>query len=180
MSDTLLYSPRRNGVAKLAVQIAKRCQKFFNKTSECSPETYIDKVLFSHTKSSNSRGNTTANVLLGQSLRNPMLGFHDVGQNFIYKLTVNHEPRELTYIIWKGRNTAWFHDNNRSNLANDGKIAPIPTTTEIKTETAPNNSNGVRKFRCPVFTPYDYFNAIPTELNPTQQKATVRSKRNWT
>ena len=36
---------------------------------------YIDKVLFSHRKSSNARGDTPAKVLLGKKVRNPVVGF---------------------------------------------------------------------------------------------------------
>ena len=56
----------------------------------------------------------------------------------MYKSTSNHEPKELTYIIRKGRNTAWFHDNNRTILANDGQIASLPSSDVVKVEPQPN------------------------------------------
>ena len=142
-TDTPLYSPRSNGLAERAVQTMKRSLKFYNKNIGCTLSTYIDKVLFSHRNSSNARGSTPAKLLLGRSLRNPILGFYDVGEKVIYKPTVNHEPRELTYIIRKGRNTAWLHDNNRPILASDGQIAPLPRTTDVKTEPSPNNGSDV-------------------------------------
>ena len=58
----------------------------------------------------------------------------------MYKPTVNLDPRELAYIIRKSRNTAWLYDNNRTILVSDGQIAPMPTTTEFKTE--PSSDNG--------------------------------------
>ena len=124
-SDAPLYSPRSNGLAKRAVQTSKRSLKIFNENIGCSLGIYIYKVLISHRNSLNARGNTPAKLLLGRSLRNPILGFYDIGQKVMYKPTVNHEPWELTYIIAKGRNTAWLHDNNRSILASDGQIKNV-------------------------------------------------------
>ena len=56
----------------------------------------------------------------------------------MYKPTSNHEPKELTYIIPKGQNTAWLHDNNRTILASDGQIAPLPSSSVVKAELQPN------------------------------------------
>ena len=61
----------------------------------------------------------------------------------MYKPTSNHEPKELTYIIRKGRNTAWLHDNNRTILASDGQIAPLPTSSVVKAEPQPNIGHDV-------------------------------------
>ena len=44
----------------------------------------------------------------------------------------------MTYIIRKGRNTAWLHDNNRTILASDGQIAPLPSSDIVKAEPQPN------------------------------------------
>ena len=100
--------------------------------------TYIDKVLFSHGNSSNARGDTPSKLLLGKNLRNPVVGFYEVGEIVMYKPTSNHEPKELTYIIRKGRNTARLHDNNRTILASDGQIAPLPSSSVVKAEPQPN------------------------------------------
>ena len=132
--DTPLYSPRSNGLAERAVQTLKRSLKFYNKDIGCSLTTYIDKVLFSHRNFSNARGDTPAKLLLGKNLRNPVVAFYEVGENVMYKSTSNHEPKELTYIIRKGRNTAWLHDNNRTILASDGQIASLPTSSVVKAE----------------------------------------------
>ena len=97
------------------------------------------------------------------------------------KATFYHEPREFTYFSCKERNTAWLHYNNRTILASDGCIAPIPTTMEFKTQPPPKNGNDVTEVPLsPVFTASDDFNAISTELSPTQAKATERRKRNPT
>ena len=56
----------------------------------------------------------------------------------MYKPTSNHEPKEFTYIIRKGRNTAWLHDNNRTILASDGQIAPLSSSSVVKAEPQPN------------------------------------------
>ena len=114
--DTPLYSPRSNGLAERAVQTLKRSLKFYNKDIGYSMTTYIDKVLFSHRNSSNARGDTPAKLTLGKNLRNPVVGFYEVGEKVMYKSTSNHEPKELPYIIRKGRNTAWLHDSNRTIL----------------------------------------------------------------
>ena len=136
--DTPLYSPRNNGLAESAVQTMKRSLKFYNKDIGCSLTTYIDKVLFSHRNSSNARGDTPAKLLLGRNLRNPVVGFYEVGEKVLYKPTSNHEPKELTYIIRKGRNTAWLHDNNRTILASDGQIASLTSSDAKKVELQPN------------------------------------------
>ena len=44
----------------------------------------------------------------------------------------------MTYIIRKGRNTAWLHDNNRTVLASDGQIASLPSTNVVNVEPQPN------------------------------------------
>ena len=80
---------------------------------------------------------TNAELLLGKNLRNPVVGFYEVNEKVMYKPTSNHEPKELTYIIRKGRNTAWLH-NNRTILASDGQIAPLPSSSIVKVEPQPN------------------------------------------
>ena len=136
--DTPLYSPRSNGLAKRAVQTLKRSLKFYNKDIGCSLITYLDKILFSHRNSSNARGDTPAELLLGKNLRIPVVGFYEVGEKVMYKPTSNHEPKELPYIIRKGPKTAWLHDNNRIILARDGQIAPLPSSSVVKAEPQPN------------------------------------------
>ena len=71
-------------------------------------------------------------------MRNPVVGFFEVGEKVLYKPTSNHEPKELTYIIRKGRNTAWLHDNNQTILASDGQIASLPSSEAKKVELQPN------------------------------------------
>ena len=72
-------------------------------------------------------------------MRNPVVGVFEVGEKVLYKPTSNHEPNELTYIISrKGRNTAWLHDNNRTILASDGQIAPLPSSSVVNVEHQPN------------------------------------------
>ena len=137
-NDTPLYSPRSNGLAERAVQTLKRSLKVYNKDIGCSLTIYLDKILFSHRNSSNARGDTPAKLLLGKNLRNPVVGFYEVGEKVMYKPTSNHEPKELTYIIRKGRNTAWLHDNNRTILASDGQIAPLPSSSVVNVEHQPN------------------------------------------
>ena len=56
----------------------------------------------------------------------------------MFKPTSNLEPEEFTYIIRKGRNTAWLHDNNRTNMASDGQIASLPSSDVVKVERQPN------------------------------------------
>ena len=136
--DTPLFSPRSNRLAERAVQTLKRSLKFYNKDIGCSLTTYLDKVLFSHRNSSIARGNTPAKLLLGINLRNPVVGFFEVGEKVLHKPTSNHEPKELTYIIRKGRNTAWLHGNNRIILVSDGQIAPLPSSSVVKAEPQPN------------------------------------------
>ena len=120
---THLCIRRKQWLAERAVQTLKRSMKFYNKDIGCSLTTYIDKVLFSHRNASIARGDTPAKFLLRKNLRNPVVGFYEVGEKVMYKPTLNHEPKELIFIIRKGRNTAWLHDNNRTILASDGQIA---------------------------------------------------------
>ena len=56
----------------------------------------------------------------------------------MYKPTSNYELKELTYIIRKGRITAWLHDNNLTIFASDGQIAPLPSSSVVKAEPQPN------------------------------------------
>ena len=140
--DTPLYSPRSNELTERAVQTLKRSLKFYNKDIGSSLTTYIDKILFSHRNSSNARGDTPAKLLLGKNLRNHVVGIYEVGEKVMYKPTSNHEPKELTYIIRKGRNTSWLHDNNRTILASDGQIAPLPSSN-VKLEPQPNIGHDV-------------------------------------
>ena len=119
---THLYPPESNEVAARAVQSLQRSLKLFKKDIGCSLSTYIDKCLFSQKIPSNARGETPAKLLPGINLRNPVVGFYKVGEKVLYKPTSNHELKEeLTYIIRKGRNTAWLH-NHRTFLASDRHI----------------------------------------------------------
>ena len=71
-------------------------------------------------------------------MRNPVVGFFEVGEKVLYKRTSNNEPTELTYVIRKRRNTAWLHENNRTFLASDGKLASLPSSDVVKVEPQPN------------------------------------------
>ena len=77
--DTPLYLPRSNGLAMRVVQTMERSLKFYIKVIGCSLTTFIDNVLFSHRNSSTGRGDTPAELLLGKNLRNPVVGFCEVG-----------------------------------------------------------------------------------------------------
>ena len=47
----------------------------------------------------------------------------------------------MTYIIRKGRDTAWLHDNHyRTILAWDAQIAPLPTDADVKQEAEPERA----------------------------------------
>ena len=94
--------------------------------------------MFSQRKSSNARGDTPAKLLLRKNLRKPVVGFYEVGEKVMCKPTSNHEPKALAYIIRKGRNTAWLHGKNRTFLASDGQIAPLPSSSVVKAEPQPN------------------------------------------
>ena len=90
----------------------------------------------------------------------------------MYKPPVNYEPLELIRIIGKGQNTAWLHDNSRTNLAADGQLAPKATTTDFKTEPSLNNGKYVANNTSQaVLTPSNNFKTLPTGLIPTQPKA---------
>ena len=91
-----------------------------------------------HRNSSNTRGDTPAKLLHGKNLRNPVVGFYEVGEKLLYKPTSNHEPKELTYIIRKRRNMVWLHDNNRTVLASDGQIASLPSSDVVEVEPQSN------------------------------------------
>ena len=76
------------------------------------------------------------NCCLEKTLETLLLFLFEV--EVMYKPTSNHEPKELTFITRKGRNTAWFHDNNRTILASDGQIEPLPSSNVVKVEPQPN------------------------------------------
>ena len=46
----------------------------------------------------------------------------------------NHEPKEMTYILRKRRNRAWFHYNNRTILISDGQFASLPSSELVIVE----------------------------------------------
>ena len=180
-SDAPIYSLKINGLANRACQILKRYLKVFNRNIGCSMGTYFDKVLFSHGNSSNARGKTEMKLLLGRSLRIPILDFCVVGEKAMYTLSVNLEPLELTYIIRKRRKTTWLLNNNRTIPASNGKFAPIPISVEFKTKPSPTNGKDVTKVPLsPVLTPSDDYHTVLTEVNLTKQKTTDRLKRNRT
>ena len=71
-------------------------------------------------------------------MRNPVVGFYELGEKVLYKATSNHEQKELTYTIRKGRNTAWLHDNTRTIFASDAQIASLPSSDVEKVKSQPN------------------------------------------
>ena len=70
-------------------------------------------------------------------MRDTVDGFYEVDEKVLYKPTSNHEPKEMPYIIRKGQNTAWLHDNPTI-LASDGQIASLPSSDLVKVEPQPN------------------------------------------
>ena len=82
-SDTFLYSPTSNGLVERAVQILNRSLNFSSKYFGYCFGTNMDKVVFSHRNSSNTRGITPAKLLLRRSLWNPIFGFNDDGLKFM-------------------------------------------------------------------------------------------------
>ena len=137
--ESPLYSPRSNGLAERAVQTLKRALKFFDKSLGCSFNAYLQKVLLTHRNSSTSRGSTPAQLLLGKSPRLPIADFYNTGEKVIYKATSNHDAKEMTYVIRKGRNTIWINDDGRNILASDSqvvpKVEPEQNTTQQQTPT---------------------------------------------
>ena len=129
--ETPTYNPQSNGLAERAVKTVKKALKFFNPLMRCSLETYLQKILFSHHNSATSRGKTPAELLFGRVLRVPVANDFNIGEKVIYKANTANPPKQATYIVRKGRNTAWLSSNNNTFLASENQIGRFPDGEQI-------------------------------------------------
>ena len=53
-----------------------------------------------------------------------------------HKHTSNHEPKGLTHLVRKRRNTAWLKDIRLTVLASDGKVATLLTSDPSESGTS--------------------------------------------
>ena len=96
-------------------------------------------------------------------MKNPVVGLFEVGEKVLCKPTTNPEPKELTYIIRKGRNTAWLHDNNGTNLVCDWQISSLLSSEVVKV--GPENNIGHDAIQDPVTSKTSKTNALSPVLS---------------
>ena len=83
------------------------------------------------------RGQTPAELMLGQNVRIPIAVPYPVGESVLFKPTVKSSAEKVTYVIRAGRNTAFIRTcDERTLLASDNQIAPSGSDRQIICEDA--------------------------------------------
>ena len=72
--------------------------------------------------------------MFNRPLRTPLVYPFNIGEKVIYKPHNNIQPKEVEFIVRKGRNTAWIRDQDRTIHASDAQITKIPVVVSIKQE----------------------------------------------
>ena len=137
------YNPRSNGSAERAVQTVKSALKCWNEFKlHYDFNTYLQKILFHHRISSNSRGKSPAEIIFGRQLRAPITTKYQQGQPIWYKANTDTQPVEGKFVMTKGNNTSIviFDNNNQSHVTLVGNNQ-ISSRNDNPRSYDPNTSN---------------------------------------
>jgi hypothetical protein len=120
------YNPRSNGLAERGVKTIKDAMKTYNASKhEFTP--WLQKILLHHRCTAVSRGKSPAEILFGKKLRLPVVSNFEMGETVGYKAHQDEEVRPMTYLMTKGRNTAYIvNEADRLILASTNQLAPLP------------------------------------------------------
>ena len=136
---TPIYNPRSNGVAERAVQTVKSAMRAWIPAMG-SFDAFLNRVLLNHRNSpSSSRDGSPAEILLGRSLRVPVISRFSTGQSIVFNNSLSqHRPEPATFLINKGRNTAWIVRDGGPALASTSQLSLDPIEPSSNGCSAPN------------------------------------------
>ena len=120
------YSPTSNGLAERGVKIVKDALKTYNATKhEFTP--WLQKILLHHRCTAMARGKSPAEILFGNKLRLPVVTNFEMGEQIGYKAHQGEQVRPMTYLMTKGRNTAYvINEADKLIVASANQLAPLP------------------------------------------------------
>ncbi len=125
--ESPVYYPRAKGLAERAVQTIKRAMEAWNPNLNVSFAAFLQCALVTHRNTSKTRGKTPAELLFGRSVRMPAVVDFNLREPVLFKATTTAKTKPATFIIRRGRNTAWIQpdDSNRTVLVSDNQISRI-------------------------------------------------------
>ena len=116
------YRPQANGAAERMVRVIKDGLKCFN-PNKSSVTAYIHRLLMVHRNTAIRDGKTPAEILLGRTVRCPILSHFQPMQQVIYRPHSGAEPTPAKFIMRKGTNTQLLKlCDGRTPLAHDAQV----------------------------------------------------------
>jgi hypothetical protein len=121
------YHPQSNGVAERAVRTIKDALKCFN-PAKCSAQAYLHRLLFVHRNSASRGAKTPADLMIGRTVRCPILSSFQPMENVLYRPRKSEPPLLARFLHKQGANTSLVvHPHTgRAVTAHDAQLSSCP------------------------------------------------------
>ena len=121
------YRPQSNGLAERAVRTIKDALKCYN-PAKCSAQAYLHRLLFVHRNSANRDTKTPSDLMLGRTVRCPILSSFQLMEKVLYRPRKSEPPLLARFLYRQGANTSLVvHPHTgRAVTAHDAQISSSP------------------------------------------------------
>ena len=110
--ESPIYHPRANGIAERAVQTVKRAIQAWSPNLNVSFGAFLQRALMTHRNTSETRGKTPVELLMGRKIRLPSVTDFDLCERVLFKSTNSSPTIPAIFIIRKGMNTSFIQLEN--------------------------------------------------------------------
>jgi len=142
---TPIYHPRSNGLAERAVQTIKTAMRAW-RPQVGSFDAFLQRTLFNlRNSTSAARRKSPAETMLSRPLRMPLVSHrHTVGETIQLNISkAGLHPTTATFLMTKGRNTAWILKDDKAVLVSTSQLSstphPPPSQTSMTEHGSTNN-----------------------------------------